>query len=391
MAEPFTVSSAPAAEPPGGLRPSEAEPVTVREYGTRYLRITVRYHGGTGFTWLRAPGPAHARPQCLPPALVGAALRRVDTAVRTADAAGTRIGNAAEDRSGARLALGEWVTDPAPDGETRPGVRTGVLYRAPGAFSVARLLPSGDDTAFRLSVSALADVGRTLRRLHHEPWELPERPPHHGVRRLLAWISGEENTPGATRLRTLARTRLGRSLWTRLTDWSEAAAEPPGRGGAVLLHGAPSTGWLVPSPAGGHTVLLAGEEVTGGDPALDLGWLLGELHELRAAAARGLGSAGQGPPVDYPAAAHALLSGYTGSHGTAAVPRGTARAATLRLALHMRDFASFVGWHEDLRHYCDLLADMLTEDGAPALRWASPSGGLEDSPQGPRRNQSTHR
>ena len=371
-------------------RPSEAEPVTVREYGTHYLRITVRYHGDTGFSWLRAPGPAHTRPQCLPPAAAGAALRRVDTAVGAGGVAGTPTGDAADERRGARLALGEWAAAPAPDGGTRPGVRAGVLYRVPGAFSVARLLPSGDDTAFRLSASALADVGTTLRRLHQEPWELPERPPHHGVRRLLAWVREEENTPGAERLRALARTRLGPSLWARLTDWSEAADEPPGRGGAVLLHGAPSTGWLVPSPAGGHTALLTGEEVTGGDPALDLGWLLGELHELRAAAARGLGSAGHGTPVDYPAAAHALLSGYTGSDGTAAVPPGTARAATLRLAVHMRDFASFVGWHEDLRHYCDLLAETLTEDGAPALRWDTPSGFVEDGGPGAPRNRSTH-
>ncbi|CAM5645779.1 Aminoglycoside phosphotransferase family protein OS=Streptomyces alboniger OX=132473 GN=CP975_34875 PE=4 SV=1 [Streptomyces alboniger] len=327
--------------------------MTVREYGTRYLRITVRHHGEAGFSWLRAPGPAHTRPQRLPPAAVRAALARVDTAV----------GAAAEDRRGAGLALGEWAAGPAPDAAARPGV----LYRVPGAFSVARLLPSGDATAFRLSVSALAEAGRTLRRLHQEPWEFPERPPHPGLRRLRAWILGEPTGAGATRLHALARARLGPSLWARLTDWSEAANEPSGQGGAVLLHGAPSTGWLVPSPAGGHAALLTGEEVTGGDPALDLGWILGELHELRAAAARGLGASGQGPPVDHPAAARALLSGY--AEGASGLPPGTARAATLRLAVHMRDFASFVDWHEDLRHYCDLLAETLAEDGAPALRW----------------------
>ncbi|WP_461028909.1 hypothetical protein, partial [Streptomyces sparsus] len=54
--------------------PTEAAPVTVREYGTRYLRITVRHHGGTAFSWLRAPGPAHTRPQRLPAPAVEAAL-----------------------------------------------------------------------------------------------------------------------------------------------------------------------------------------------------------------------------------------------------------------------------------------------------------------------------
>ncbi|MEZ3181227.1 hypothetical protein KYY02_21825 [Streptomyces pimonensis] len=340
----------------------EADPVTVREYGTRYLRITVRHHGGTAFSWLRAPGPAHSRPQRLPAAAVEAALRR----------AGNAGGDPVDGRPGARLALGEWAGGPAPDGAERQGV----LYRVQGAVSVARLLPSGDSTAGRLAVRALADVGRTLRRLHREPWDFPERTPHPGLGRLRAWAAGEEAAPGAVRLRALARARLGPSLWARLADWSESANEPAGGSGAVLLHGAPSTGWLVPSAAGGRAALLTGEEVTGGDPALDVGWILGELHELRAAAARGLGAAGQGPPVDYPAAAHALLSGYTGGTGTAALPPGTERAATLRLAVHMRDFASFVGWHEDLRRYCDLLAETLAEDGAPALRWGTAPGSV---------------
>ncbi|WP_330175736.1 hypothetical protein OG875_20870 [Streptomyces sp. NBC_01498] len=369
---------------PATVRPAGAAgSVTVREYGTRYLRITVRYHGGTRFSWLRTRGPAHDQPQVPPSPEVGAALRAVDTAV-----AG----------SGARLALGDWDTPPEEDG---------VVYEVPAAVSVARLLPSGDETGYRLSVRALADQGRTLRRLHEVPWEtgsgdtgFGEPPPHQGIRRLVDWLSGSSDTgaradagagvaggsvPDGSRLRALAHDRLGPRLWARLAEWAAAAQEPPGRGGAVLLHGAPSTGWLVPSPAGDHTVLLTGEEVTGGDPALDLGWVLGELHELRSAASRGLGAAGQGPPVDYPAAARALLAGYLRKEAVvtegsgeaplfteddaAALPPGTARAATLRLAVHMRDFACFVGWHEDLRRYADLLAEALDAEGAPTLRW----------------------
>ncbi|WP_329144979.1 aminoglycoside phosphotransferase family protein [Streptomyces niveus] len=351
---------------PAAVRPAGAAgSVTVREYGTRYLRISVRYHGDARFSWLRVPGPAHDRPQTAPSPAAGAALRRVDAAVADA-ASGT--GSGAGAGRGARLALGERAA------VSESGERGGVVYRVPGAVSVARLLPSGDDTAYRLSVRALADLGRTLRQLHDVPWEFAEPvPPHHGVGRLLDWISGAAPDGDGARLRALAHDRLGARLWTRLTDWAVAAQEPPGGGGAVLLHGAPSTGWLVPSPAGDHSVLLTGEEVTGGDPALDLGWVLGELHELRSAAARGLGAAGQGPPVDYPAAARSLLDGYLRIEDAAAtveaLPPGTARAATLRLAVHMRDFASFVGWHEDLRRYADLLAETLDADGAPTLRW----------------------
>ncbi|MGA5552674.1 hypothetical protein [Streptomyces pseudogriseolus] len=380
MAEPPAVPPRTPARTPAAARTPEAEPVTVREYGTRHLRITVRHHGGTRFSWLRVPGPAHTRPQRLPPAAVGAALRRVDAAGAS--------GNGG--RRGVRLVLGEWA-DAAEDGASvtgaGAGARSGVLYRLPGAVSVARLLPCGDDTAFRLSVGALADLGGTLRRLHREPWELPERPPHPGVSRLLAWMSGEEEAPGAARLRALALARLGPSLWARLADWAGAADASSGGAGAVLLHGAPSTGWLVPCPLGGRAALLTGEEVTGGDPALDLGWVLGELYELRAAAARGLGAAGQGPPVDHAAAARALLSGYTGGDGTGAVPPGTGRAATLRLAVHMRDFASFVGWHEDLRHYCDLLAETLAENGEPTLRWDTCGAAIEGLAAGEERGR----
>lgn len=341
----------------------------VREYGTRYLRITVRYGPDTGFSWLRTPGPAHTRQQRLPGSEIAAALRH--------------LGAAAVDGPGARPVLGEWVTAAVPGGEVPSGVRSGVLYRGvPGAFSVARLLPSADAAAFRLSLGALADAGRMLRRLHRQPWQLTERPPHPGVQRLLDWIRADGTDPAAIRLRELARHRLGSALWDRLRDWAEEAVRPPGQGGAVLLHGAPGIGCLIPAPGGGRTAVLTGEEVTGGDPGLDLGWVLGELHELRAAAASGLGAAGTGPAVDYAAAAHALISGYTGNDR--GVPPGTARAATLRLAVHMRDFASFVGWHEDLRHYCDLLAETLVEEGAPALVWAGIPGLREDDPRGPR-------
>lgn len=382
MADRADAPAVPAAVRPAGAAGS----VTVREYGTRYLRISVRYHGDARFSWLRVPGPAHDRPQAPPSPAAGVALRRVDAAIARGGIArdssapdSSALEGITRDGSGTRLALGEW------DAMSEEG---GVVYRVPGAVSVARLLPSGDETAYRLSVKALADVGRTLRQLHDVPWEFGEPvPPHHGVGRLLDWISGSAprgNPDGdGARLRALAHDRLGPRLWTRLTDWAVAAHEPPGRGGAVLLHGAPSTGWLVPSPAG-DSVLLTGEEITGGDPALDLGWILGELHELRSAAARGLGAAGQGPSVDYPAAARALLAGYLRTEGSpddsdpddgnpedaaAALPPGTARAATLRLAIHMRDFASFVGWHEDLRRYADLLAETLDADGAPTLRW----------------------
>lgn len=137
----------------------------------------------------------------------------------------------------------------------------------------------------------------------------------------------------------------------------------------TLLHGAPSLGWLVPTPWCGGAVLLTGEEVTVGEPAGDLGWLLGELAELRGAAARGLGGAARHRPGDFTEPARALLEGYLGPGPHPALPEGTARHATLRLATHMHDYAAYVGWHDDLTAYADLLAEFLDAHGEPALHW----------------------
>ncbi|MFE3248489.1 hypothetical protein [Streptomyces sp. NPDC059209] len=357
---------------PAAVRPAGAAgAVTVREYGTRYLRMAVRYHGDARFSRQRVPGPAHDRPQTPPPPAVHTAPQRVDTALAAAVSGAGR---------GDRLAIGEW--DTASGG-------AGVLYRVPGAVSVARLLPSGDDTGFRLSAGALADAGRTPRQLHGVSWEFTgPAPPHQGVRRLPARLSasGDSSTEGAStnvpddaRPRALVRDRLGSRLRTRPTGPGPAHL-PPGRGGAVLLHGAPSTGWLVPSPAGDHTVQL-----TGADPALGLGRVLGEPHEPHEP--RSPPRAVPAPPDRVrpwtvrrqltpcsPTASVRRTAGRTHLLGTAhrapARPsRRGPRAATLRLAVHTQDCASFVGWHEDLRHCADLSAETLDADGAPTLQW----------------------
>lgn len=337
-------------------------PVTVRAYGTRYLRITVRRHDDGRFTWLRTPGPDHPGSGPLP----GAAVRDLlDRAGHHPGGAGLVLGR--PEPPAPRPAPDAPEAPDAPDATDPPGPSSGVLYDVPAPFSAAVLLQSGEEAARQAVADALRAAGRTLRRLHRERTPLPEPlPPHRGLARLRSWTAGEPRPGDAVRLRDGVRARLGPRLWTRLADWAHAPAPVASR---RLLHGAPSLGWLVPTPRCGGAVLLTGEEVTVGEPAGDLGWLLGELAELRGAAARGLGGAARHRPGDFTEPARALLEGYLGPGPHPVPPEGTARHATLRLATHMHDYAAYVGWHDDLTAYADLLAKFLDAHGEPALHW----------------------
>jgi hypothetical protein len=129
-----------------------------------------------------------------------------------------------------------------------------------------------------------------------------------------------------------------------------------------LLHGAPSLGLIVPSVSPGNCALLSGEDLARGPAAFDLGWLLGELAEMRATNVRGIG----GLPDDRSGPlARALLDGY-GPPGDSVT---TGRAATVRVFTHAHDYAAFVGWHDHVTDYLDIIADLIDEDGSSATKW----------------------
>ncbi|WP_158685036.1 hypothetical protein [Streptomyces sp. LaPpAH-108] len=285
------------------------------------------------FAWERAPGPTP-----------GAALAFPAPEAARAMAEAGRTG-------GVRPAL--------PSRCGRPHV---LRYDVPGVFSAARLLRMPDPAVPALVAEALRGTGRLLALLHRAaPVGVADGPPP-GVRRLRRWLRTGDGPGAAPRLYEALAARLGERRWRRageLGDWTVWEGGTP-------LHGAPGLGGLVPSPYLGRAALLTGEELATGIPEFDVGWLLGELAELRAAARLGLGGAA---PHDYAALARAVHEGYGSAAPDGLVRTALGGAAVLRVLTHVHDFAAYVGWHDDLTAYLELLADLLDSDGAAATCW----------------------
>lgn len=294
----------------------------IAEYGTDYVRTRVVELGNGGFAWLRSPGAARSAPPPPP-------TRPVAEAVRSAN---TR---------GAAFAL-PYREDNA------------LCYEVPGPVSAARLVTSTDSAARELLQAGMRQLGRSLARVHSVP--LPEGVTAHppGLQNLARWLDTGTGPRHASSLHALLRSRLGDQRLFRLRQWCFPSGEP------VLLHGGPGLGRYVVAadPADGR--LLVEEAMVRGPAICDLGWVLGELTELRLAAERGLGSARQ---VDYVGPARELLVGY----GGLVDPEMTGRIAVARICAHTHDFAAYVGWHEDVRSYVDLVAELVDRGGAATL------------------------
>jgi hypothetical protein len=110
-------------------------------------------------------------------------------------------------------------------------------------------------------------------------------------------------------------------------------------------------------------VLLIGEDMAAGQAALDIGWVLGELAELRGVirardsdeAARRWASLGQ-----------SFLDGYAGR-----IPEQAGAAATLAILTHLRDYCEFVGWNEWwIPLVLDIVAEESDRSGSGNLAWS---------------------
>ncbi|MCT6775252.1 hypothetical protein LXH09_01150 [Streptomyces sp. CS7] len=347
--------------------------VPVAEYGTG-LQVT-RVHrapdgglGGTGdFLWWHGPGP-----------------RRVGS-LRVPARSAALVPDLGPVATAALLATG------TPYGD-------GLLHRAAGSASAAAWLRDPRPQAGRLVAHSLAAAARALRALHGvslPPGPQPLPPP--GVRRLREWAAGTAPlAPAAARLRRRAREVWGGDRTERLLGWADDAVRPSGTGASVVpLHGWASTGSLVPPRSRGRVALLTGEDLGAGRRELDVGWMLGDLVELawssplhRAAESAGLLSVtdlqrvflgayeADGSDTDGREGGGHGGGGRDGGgrergdHGPAGPvydPVAVGRCAVLRVVTHMRDFATYCEWSDELLDYLAFTAELIDEEGRRAV------------------------
>ncbi|MGW5116439.1 hypothetical protein ACWEQ8_13555 [Streptomyces noursei] len=315
--------------------PTAAE--LVAEHATGWQRTTVHRVPDGSFLWWHRPGVRRRGPLAMP----AANLPAVQPAV-----------------GAAHLALPTAVGD-------------GLLYRAHGPRSAAGWLGDPRPVVGALVADALASAGRALRAMHQlspPTPAVPDGPP--GPARLRSWLTEAAlRSAAATRLLAHLRSSWGGRRIDTVVDWSRRLRDTSADATAPaprLLHGGASLAALVPPVTRGRPgALLTGEELSAGDPEADLGWLVGELAEMRWNGRRtGLDRL---VPHDYTALQRVLLDAYGPEHDGPAV----ARAAVLRVVTHLHDFAAYMDWTDELLAYSAFAAELIDSEGANALPGAA--------------------
>lgn len=288
-------------------------PTLVNEFGTAFMQTSV-YRQGAGFAWVRRPGPAHRLPlPDLSPRL-GALLGSIHPALRL------------------------------------PVIDDGLRYRSDGVLPAAGWLTFNEELAGPVLEAMLRKVGTALAEMHLRPAPAEITRHHPGVIRLSAWFNGRHDADAALHLSDHARNRLGHTRWIRLEELSRefSTAEAD-----TLLHGAASMALIVPSLEG-TGVLLTGEDLARGPWWLDLGWLIAELIELDQTVKAGIAPALDFP---YPTLCAALLDGYGRTPDLSVL----GALGVLRVLTHARDYATYVGWDDQLLTYVDIVADLFDQ------------------------------
>jgi phosphopantothenoylcysteine decarboxylase/phosphopantothenate--cysteine ligase len=151
--------------------------------------------------------------------------------------------------------------------------------------------------------------------------------PSPGLLRLGDWLAGRARHPYPAVVREMLRRGLGEERWRRVTDWYRAILADPK---VTLAHGAPGLGALVIGGEVGASDLLTGEDLAAQPWYVDLGWVVGELAELKWQAG--------GDTAAWQALTDALFDGYGRDLGDT-----WHRMVVLRILLHSHDFAAYAG------------------------------------------------
>ncbi|MFE7114010.1 hypothetical protein ACFU99_01095 [Streptomyces sp. NPDC057654] len=308
---------------------------TVAQFATGMARTTVT-RTATGFRWIRRPGTdVRADPQHQPGPVPADFTQR------------------------ASAASSDHFTFAVPE----TWHNEAYTWNAPGPRSAAQSLLDGTPHDPDASARIARTYGRHLRTFHGvgiaagTAYPAPRYPT-----RLADWIRTAAGTRAAPAFHSILRDGLGTQRWSKLTAYAHEATSRSGH--LTVVIGWATLGSLITVDAPQATrpvagaALLCGPEGALAAPEVDLGCVLGELHEIAAAhTARDL------PGRLVTTWRDALLNGY----GTPLDTARTARTAVVRIAAHAHDFAAYVGFHSELHTYVGMLADLLDDEGTQTL------------------------
>lgn len=267
--------------------------VVVPERGTGLRRSAVIADPGGGFVWLRRAGEQAPVPLVTLPEPTAALVAAIRTPAGSRWTTGTRAG--------------DWLGFPMP--APRSVWEELVTARpVPGDLTL--------ETTFR-------ECGRLLRALHDVPAPADgPRPP--SLDRLMAWLAADNPQPApAARARQALADTVGDDRWRLLQEWTRDLGRP-----GALVHGWFGLGHVARGEA--DTVrACVGDDAAAGDPALDVGFLLGQVRELEAF----------GRPAPDAALTRRLRAALVTGYGE--LPAQVDRAAAVQLALHVHDFAHY--------------------------------------------------
>ncbi|WP_020390830.1 hypothetical protein [Kribbella catacumbae] len=222
----------------------------------------------------------------------------------------------------------------------------GACYSVRGPKSLAELLIGRPDDRPSWCATVLRGVGELLAVLHSlgDPDQVDGHTPI-GPRRLRAWLRDGSGPRAASRFHRVVADLAGQQRLDLLTEWCDESAA---RQSAVVLHGRPGSGLVIPASSPGPAHLLVGDELATGPSAVDLGYFAGELLELRHIV-------GQADPAYFEELIRALLDGY----GEVDDLQAVGRFAATGIWNHLHDFSAYMGWNDDLQTNIPFLIDTL--------------------------------
>lgn len=230
----------------------------------------------------------------------------------------------------------------------RVSSRYEVSWDTSSSTTLASLALTNPDSS--LVRKSTARLGAALAAFHQDRstgW-VPPGSTSPAMDRFLGWINGspiDDARAGKAWLTHLKRT-LGPDHFAALRQCGEALQQSePG----VELHGWPTLGSVLVSDEG-EVEILAGTDLAFGVPEADISTITGELTEFR-----NMQSVGGGDPLPYDHLMNIFLEAYGDGFDSARCRRGT----IVRIALHSADYATYVGWHDALDTYAELLKNCL--------------------------------